>query len=793
LVSALQRKLGRDVRASWLLLAAIASIMATGVGLHVAMRSAQFSLADAQRRHYAACRMADFSIEMKKVPLSELAFLEQMPGVTEIRPRLQFYVTVDLEQATEPLNGLVLSLPEQRQPVINDILLQRGSYFGDQRAEEVIVSDTFARKHRLQPGDRIHLVLNNRHQELVIVGTAISSEFVYLIGRGGLVPDPDHFGVFYLKQRFLEEVFDFQGACNQVVGLLDPEVRERPEDLLRQAEQRLAVHGVFGTTPRKNHPPHRFVSDYIREIGTLATFVPAMFLAVGALVLSMLMTRLTEQQRTIIGTLKALGYTDRQVLLHFLRFGVVVGLAGGVAGCGFGYALSGYLVSVYHQFFEFPDLATRFYPGINALSVLVSLGCALAGTAWGVRRVLRLHPAEAMRPKPPPQGGAIFLERLGWLWRRLDTGWRMVLRNLARNRVRSLVGVFACAMAAGLLVYGFILDYGWTFLVQFQFQQVLRSDVDLTFKEERGHDALTEASHLPAVTHAEPLLAVPCTFRNGAHQKRAAITGLLPDARLTVPHDRGGRPVRVQPTGLTMSRSLAEILRLAPGDPVTVEPIKGLREARTVPVVEITDAYLGLDAYAEIHYLSELIHEEFAVSGVQLQTETEPGSLAPLYREVKELPGLEGFSARAGTRANLNETLVKGNRVGTVMMVMFAGVIFFCSTLNASLIALAERRGEVAVLLNLGYSRWAVGSLFLRESLLINIAGTLLGVPLGYMQARGMSVLFNTELVRLPVLFPPSLWAWAMGLSLVFTLISYGFVQRSIHQMDLLEQGKRYD
>src|SRR5262249_60871964 len=122
------------------------------------------------------------------------------------------------------------------------------------------------------------------------------------------------------------------------------------------------------------------------------------------------------------------------VLLHFLRFGVVVGLAGGVAGCGMGYALSIYLISVYHQFFEFPDLATHFYPGINGLGVLISLACALAGTAWGARKGLRLPPADAMRPKPPRQGGAIFLERGGWLGRRLGTAPRGGLRKPAGQR-----------------------------------------------------------------------------------------------------------------------------------------------------------------------------------------------------------------------------------------------------------------------------------------------------------------------------------------------------------------------
>src|SRR5262249_47690672 len=141
------------------------------------------------------------------------------------------------------------------------------------------------------------------------------------------------------------------------------------------------------------------------------------------------------------------------------------------------------------------------------------------------------------------------------------------------------------------------------------------------------------------------------------------------------------------------------------------------------------------------------------------------------------LPSLESVSARADIVDNLVSTLIDGNRVATVLFVVFAGVIFFSSTLNAALIALSERRGEVATLLSLGYGRWAVGGLFLREVLLVNLTGTLLGLPLGYLLGRVMSVFYNTELVRVPILFTPDMWVRTVVLSLTFTLISYGILQ----------------
>ena len=333
----LDRKLLRQLRSSWGLILAITSIIAVGVTCFGSMASCYWNLNEAMSRYYAQCRMADFSIELKKVPLAELGQIADLPGVVEIRPRIQFNATVDLDGVTKPLNGQVLSLPERRESVINDIVLKRGSYFTDRRENEVIVNEAFALRHNLGPGQWIHLVLNNRRQELFIVGTAISSEFVYLLGPGAIVPDPEHFGIFYLKQKYAEDVFDFDGAANQVLGLLSPEKRDQPDLVLRRAEQLLAPYGVFTATPRSDQPSHQFLSLEIKGLRNFAVVMPSIFLGVAAVVLNVLLSRLAEQQRTVIGTLKALGYTDAQVFGHFLKFGVVIGLMGGAAGIAGGY------------------------------------------------------------------------------------------------------------------------------------------------------------------------------------------------------------------------------------------------------------------------------------------------------------------------------------------------------------------------------------------------------------------------------------------------------------------------
>lgn len=783
-MSMLDRKLRRELVASGGLLGAIALIMAIGVSCFLALSTAHRNLSQALDDYYLAGRMADFTVDVRKAPESLLPELARLPGIHALRPRIQSAVTIDLENRPEPINGLIASLPDRQVPVINDIHLVRGGWFTERRAEEVIVNDAFAQRHGLHPGARIHVILNNRRQPLFVVGTAKSAEFTYVVGPGGLIPDPERFGVLYLKQSYMEETFGYDGAFNQLVGMLDPAERARPDEALSRVERVLDPYGVLGVVPRRDQPSHRFISNEIKQLGTISVLLPTIFLSVAAVVLNMLLIRLIDHQRTTIGTLKALGCSDGQVLRHYVSLGMVVGAVGGLVGIGIGSWLAHAMTGMYRYFFEFPRLDSRFYWDLAAQGMGISLLCSLAGAFQGARTVLKLEAAEAMRPRPPVQGGAIWLERISFVWNRLDSGWRMTLRNLNRNRFRTAAGAFAAAMGAALVVNGLLVNRSIRFLVDFQFEKVVRSDYDLTFKDERGLDALLEASRLPGVDRAEPMLGVACDFIHGHCRKRSGITGLPPDGRLTIPRNTATDAIRVPSAGLLMGKALAEILQAKVGDEITIRPIRGERLPRKARIAAIADGYLGLTCYADIRYLSRLIDEEFVISGVQLQVNPEPAVRGRLLHELKRLPSLQGFSERTQTIRNFTDTLVKTNTAALGILLTFSGVIFFGSTLNSALIGLAEREREVGTFLVLGYTPFQVGNLFLREALCVNLLGTLLGLPLGFFLFQGTAAAFSNELARLPIVTPPWIFLTTLLVGIVFTLIAHAVLQFKLNHFD---------
>jgi putative ABC transport system permease protein len=782
-LSMLDRKLLRELYAARGLLLAIILILGLGVSAYVANLSLYYNLEYSRRSYYAQSRMADFWIDIEKLPHAELDRVRGVRGVSELRPRIMQTVRVDLPQVERPLAGTILSMPAEPRPVINNLVMRRGSYFTQERREEVIVSDTFATYHGIRPGDRLHILLNDRRQELFVVGTAIGAEFVFARPPGAMIPDASGYVVLFVKEQFAEEITNLQGAANQLVGLLTPEFKQQPRRVLDQVERRLEPIGEATSTPLAEHGSHLQLTSDLQSLRTVNLVVPSVFLAVAALILDVLMVRITQQQRTLVGMLKAIGYSNGQLLGHFLKFGAVVGGCGGLLGAGFGYWLAGYILGLFRRFYEFPRMINQPYPGIVAACVLLSMAMAMLGTLRGAWQVMRLRPAEAMRPRPPEVGRRVFLEHWTWLWRRLGFRWQMVLRGIVRHRLRVFTGVFASMMGAGLILQTQQLDDSFHELLQFTFEKLMVSDMDLTFKSEVDYGGYLEARRLPGVDQAEPLLAVACTFHQGHHSKRSTITGLRQGARLTVPRNTRGQVVPIPDEGLVLTRRLAEILHVKAGGTVEFVPLKGERRRIRAQVAQVVESYVGTDCYARDTYLNRLVGEQQAVSVVQAKLQPGAEVSREFYRALKATPRLEGYSALREQKVQL-ETLLKPLKVVNKFLIAFAGLLFCGGIVTSSLISLAERRQEIATLRVLGYQPRQVGGIFLRESLIVNSIGITLGLPVGYAFAYYINYFVGTDITRLPFVLERSTWAMTVLLGILFTGLGYLPVYRAVRRLD---------
>ena len=786
----LNRKLRRDLLGNPGMLITVAAIIAVGTGLYIGMASAQRILQSSQQAYYAQYHFADFWIDVKKAPLTAVEPLAEIDGVAQLRPRVVFDVVLDLPGVEQPLTGRLISVPPTGLAhTLNGLYLASGPGFSSDRSQEVILALPFAETHGLASGDRIQMVLNRKRESFVVVGTALSPEYAYMVsGEGSIVPDPEHFGVLFVKEDFAREALGFQDACNQVIGRLEPTTADRVEVILQEMARRLEPYGVFATTPRSRQASNRVLSDEIQGLGVTAAVLPALFLLVAALVLNVVMSRLAERQRTVIGTLKAMGYSSGAVLGHYIAFGTVIGVLGAAGGAVLGVGLARAMIRLYHDYFQFPAYLTRTYPDLLGHALAFGLVFSLAGTAKGVWKVLKLHPAEAMRPRPPQVTRRVLLERWVGLWRRLGFRTHMAVRTVFRNPGRSVSGLVSAALAGAIVLVTLALYDSMHYMVRFQFDRALHSDVDLAMRDETGAAALNEALALPGVDYAEPSLGVVCHLRHGPARRRVAVTGLPRTHRLITPIDLRGRPIDVPPVGLAMSRKLAELMNVTVGDTLELTPVRGRRVPHNVPVARIAEGFLGLECYADIGYLSRLTDGQLTVNSVQMKVEAMRAG--ELNRRIKELPNVAAMSVAQDTRASIEGAFVQSMAATLGLTVIFAGILGFGSILNAMLIEITDRRREVGTFAVMGYRSRQIAGIFFRESTMVFVSGLLLSVPLSWLLLHAIAGAYDTELFRMPVLLRARTVLIGLAISLCFLLTAQAVVYRQIQKLDWLEAVK---
>lgn len=786
-MSILDKKLQRDAQQSWLLIAAVSAIIAVGIASFISMMSAYRNLDQTKSHYYGSCRLADFWIDVKKVPEQEVDLLAALPGISEIRSRIQFRIMLDFPDSAKPVGSLLLSLPDSPKPVINNIILREGSYFTPGRSNEVIVAEKFAKARNIQPGDSITTILNNQKRELLVVGTAISAEFVYMTSPGSMLDEPGTYGLMWIKRSFAEESFGFQNSSNSIVGHFSQVNSGEQQQLLRSLSDKLQDYGVFSAIPQSEQFSALVLDAELTQLRSMAISMPSFFLIVAALVLNIMMTRMAEQQRTTIGTLKALGFSNFELTLHFLKYSIIPGLAGGIAGCLLGYGLGAIMTEMYLFYFSFPHLSNMFYPELIFTGIGVSIIFAMLGTVKGIWKIIKLEPAEAMRAAPPASGGSIFLENFEGFWKALHTQWQMILRALWRNKGRSAISIFAASIGSAIVLLSFGFVNSLDEMIATQFDKALRSDFHLTFNTELPRESLKDIQRLPGVMSAEPVFHLPCNLQNGLKSEKSSITGVLPNSVLTSLFDKDNRQLSLPGSGLIMSERLMDKLGVTAGDTVEIVPIRGEKKALRVSIVQGMSSIIGMGVYADFNWLNSILGQQPVINEIRVKLLASGTMHKTFINKIKSFPGIEGITDIRSQKAAMVKQQDSLMGYAAAAMIGFAAIIFLGTILNTTLIAISERMRDIATFRTMGYHESEVAAQFLKENLIINLAGTVIGLPLGYSMLVSTMESFATDAYSMPAALHPISLLYTSILTVVFVLIAQLVVVRRIRKLNWVE------
>ncbi len=778
---ALDRKLLRDL---WQLrgqATAIALVIACGVATFVMFLSTLDSLEVTRADFYRQYRFADVFAPLKRAPESVRARIARLPGVDRVDTRVVAPVTLDLAGFNEPVTGLITSIPDRGEPALNRLYIKAGRRVEGGRDDEVMVSEAFAEAHGLHPGEALDVIIKGRRKRLTIVGTAISPEAIHQLRPGGVFPDYQRYTVMWMAREPLAAAYDMDGAFNDVV--LSLARGAHAQDVIDRLDALLQAYGGVGAYPRKDQRSNRFLSEEFKQLENVASIFPVIFMAVAAFLLNVVVTRLVATQREQIATLKAFGYTNLNVALHYTKLVLIIVIVAAALGVGLGAWLAHGLAGIYTRFFRLPYLEFRLEPDVVGGAVLASVASGLSGTLYAVWRAARLRPAQAMRPEPPALYRETLVERMGL--RHLISGpGRMILRHLGLRPVKSLLSVVGIAFAGAILMTGRFQQDTVAFMLHVQYALSQRQDLTVTFVDPTSFRALYELQSLPGVTGAEPFRSVSVRLRHGHYQYRTGIEGLPRGGTLRRLLDTKLDAVPLPPEGLVMTDFLGQILHVRPGDNVTVEVLEGRRAVRRVPVVALVKEYLGLSGYMDLQALNRLMAEGHALSGVYLSVDSR--ALDKVYAALKERPRVAGVTERAREIRNFNKTMQETMLFWTSVATMFSAIIAFGVIYNAARITLTERSRELASLRVLGYTRAEISYILLGELAVLTLAAIPAGLVIGRWLCGYIAHAIQSDLYRVPLIVDPSTYAFSALVVLTSALVSALVVRGRLDELDLI-------
>jgi putative ABC transport system permease protein len=780
-VKAIDRKLQRDLWALKTQVVSIALVIACGIGAFIASFSTHESLSYSRERYYDTARFAHVFATLKRAPDFLAAKIRAIPGVSEVETRVVRDAQLSIPGVLPPMIARLIGMNFAHPGGMNRLTLTSGRWPAPGVRSEVVVNQRFVEARKLPLGARVNVLLNGKLEQLSVVGTVLTPEYIYAT-RGGGMPDDEWFAVMWMDAEQLASAFDMWGAFNSV--LLRLAHGASTEAAIAELDRLLDPYGTYGGVGREDQISDKIVTQEINQQRVFGTVLPSVFLLVAAFILNVVLHRQISAQRGEIAALKALGYDDKAIAWHYLKFASVIVLLGTVIGIGLGRWLGGMMTGLYTDFFHFPEFNYRVRLWMVLLGAAVALAAAFGGALNAIRGVLRLRAAEALRPPAPAQFRPLLLERLGYA-HLLTPAQRMVMRNLERRPVRAALTIAGIAGSVAILLSGTFWADGVDYFLDIQFNRVQRGEVSLGFVEPIEDAVRFELARLPGVKQVEGFRAIPARLRAANRTYRTALTGLQDDALLQRIVDRELRVAHPVPGGVLLTTRLADRLGVKPGDLITVELLEGKRAKAQVRVGGTVRELAGMNAYVRLPELNRLARDGPVFSGAALRVDR--ADEAPLLQRLKEVPGAAVVIV---TRTLLDTFRAQNARnilFFTTILSAFAATIAVGVVYNNARIQLAERAWELASLRVLGMTRGEVSVLLLGE-LAIEIV---IGIPLGFVAGYWLCALIiwlmaHGEVIELPLVILPDTYLFAGAIVAAAGVVSALIVRHRIDHLDLV-------
>lgn len=514
-----------------------------------------------------------------------------------------------------------------------------------------------------------------------------------------------------------------------------------------------------------------FESDS-EKVNMIAKVFPVFFIIVTALVCLTTMTRMVEENRTQIGAYKALGYSSFRIALKYLIYAAVPTVLGSVVGVSLGLQIFPKIIyNSYKILYNIPKLNTPFLIWYCIGCTAVALACVLITVVYAIIKELRAVPSELMRPKSPPAGKRVFLENIGFLWKRLGFLTKVTLRNLLRYKKRFLMTVVGIAGCTALIVTAVGLKHSISAIIDRQFDNVLNYDAAVminTNKAENIADTQLKLENISGVKDSIPLCieSFTASVKDGSPNTVSVIATDEPD-RITrfisLQNRESEEKLNIESDGVIVTEKLCILLDLSVGDTICLND----EDSNTykMKISGITENYASHYVYMSSSLFEKVFQRQTEFNSFYIHT-TRDFDQDKMAEQIVANDSFLGVSYISELGGSFSDTLDSLNSI-VILLIVCAGALAIVVLYNLSNINITERKREIATIKVLGFYNSEVSAYIIRENVLSTLIGIIIGWVMGIFLHHFVVITSEVDIV----MFDRNLVWWAYAFAFMLTVV----------------------
>ncbi|KJB87183.1 ABC transporter permease [Paenibacillus sp. E194] len=769
-------KLLRDIKQSIGQFIAFVLVIAVGAFFYAGLNTLSDNLSAYTKAYYKEHNLSDLNVYYKQISKQDVESLRQIQGINNIEGRLSLDAT---QSFTDMKASIKLhSIPENNE--INTSAVMEGKI--PLRKDEVLLDFNYAKEHNFQVGDQIQISMNDRNMMFTISGLAMNVEYV----KKNTTQDHKASGFAYVTEAALPEIV---GGLYYNEILVDAKEGYDIDQLSHDIEVQSKDLSYLSLVSKERSFSYSQLQQTIYNNKMMSTVIPLVLFIIEAIILFLTMSRIIDSQRNQVGTMKALGVKNKNIMLHYMGYPVLAGIVGSILG--YVIAASVFIPMIVARGAKSSSLPDITYP-LSIPSVFISI---FFSSAFGIvacylsaRPILRERAAMAMRPKPPKKMKKLLIEKIPGFWQRISYNYKIILKNIFLNKSKALASSVGVVLSTALLITAFGTQMG---LIQVADQIEKVNTYDLKVDYKRG-TALNTLQLPTDVKNSYDLSTFPVEFIKGDTNKNATLVVTEKENNLIHFLDENEKQITLDDSGVLVPKSYANQYQIVEGDSIRIKFTEPELANKTVDmkVIHISTQYSDPSFYITPAYLKSFgIHYNPSSLLVEIGSSIDLPTVRNFFEQDQQV---ETVTDRNDLKRSAEYTL-KQNSFVFIMFIISAVVLSFGTIYTISSINIYERNRELATLKVLGYPKNKINRLIFFENIILTTFSVIVAIPIGIYLFTVAGKAMASAHQQIPNQINLLVMVISVAIAYVLTILSNLLLRRKVSQINMIESLKSID